>query len=199
MEIVTSALKIVHYPHPALRHKTRPLTGIDKKITTLAAAMLDLMYEHKGLGLAAPQVGVPFAMFVCNVAGDPAVKDAEFVFLNPVIVERKGSMEGEEGCLSFPGLYRKVRRARSIVGQAYNLQGELVTMEASELASRLWQHETDHLDGILFIDKLGPVGQLASKGELAAFEQEYRKAQRKGELPSDEEIHKQLAQLELLA
>jgi peptide deformylase len=199
MEIVTSALKIVHYPHPALRHKARPLTGIDKKITTLAAAMLDLMYEHKGLGLAAPQVGVPFALFVCNLAGDPAVKDAEYVFLNPVITERKGSMEGEEGCLSFPGMYRKVRRARSIVGQAYNLQGELVTMEASELASRLWQHETDHLDGVLFIDKLGPVGQLASKGELAVFEHEYRKAQRKGEIPPDADIEKGLAEMELQA
>jgi peptide deformylase len=199
MEIVTSALKIVQYPHPALRHKARSLTGIDKKITTLAEAMLDLMYEHKGLGLAAPQVGVPFAMFVCNLAGDPAVKDAEYVFLNPVITERKGSMEGEEGCLSFPGMYRKVRRARSIVGQAYNLQGELVTMEASELVSRLWQHETDHLAGVLFIDKLGPVGQLASKGELAAFEHEYHKAQRKGEIPPDADIEKMLSELELQA
>ena len=134
MEIVSTALKIVNYPHPSLRHKAVPVKFVDAKILHLAEAMIELMYEHKGLGLAAPQVGRPIAMFVCNLAGDREDKTGEHVFLNPVIVERRGSMEGEEGCLSFPGMYRKVRRARSVKAQAYNLKGELIEMEASDTA-----------------------------------------------------------------
>lgn len=196
MQIVSAALKIVQYPHPSLRHKAVAITGIDDKIRRLAEAMLDLMYEAKGLGLAAPQVGMPYQMFVCNMAGDRENKELEYVFLNPVIVDRRGSMEGEEGCLSFPGMYRKVRRARTIRGQAYDLKGQLVEMEVAELPSRVWQHETDHLNGTLFIDKLGPVGQLASRGELAAFEQEYRKAQKKGEIAPDDELERLLRERE---
>lgn len=196
MEIVSPPLKIVQYPHPSLRHKAAVLKQITADIIRLAEAMLDLMYEHKGLGLAGPQVGMPYQLFVTNYAGDAAVKEMEGVYINPVIIERKGSMEGDEGCLSFPGMYRKVRRARSIKAQAYNLKGELLELEVSELPSRIWQHETDHLQGELFIDKLGVLGQLGSRGDLYAFEQEHKKAQKRGELPSDAEIERRLKELE---
>jgi peptide deformylase len=192
-------MKIVQYPHPALRHPAAPLTGISEETRKLAQGMLELMYEHNGLGLAAPQVGMPYQMFVVNYAADREKADLEGVYINPTILEKRGSMEGEEGCLSFPGLYRKVRRARTVVVQAYNLKGELIQLELSELPARIWQHESDHLHGILYIDKFGPIGKLAARGALAEFEREYKKAQQRGEIPPDAEIEKQLKELEKLA
>src|SRR6266852_6220434 len=97
-------MKIVHYPHPSLRHPGRPLTAIDKKVRLLVGEMLDLMYEAKGLGLAAPQVCLPYQLLVVNASADPNQRDQEGIFVNPVILERKGSIEGEEGCLSLLGL-----------------------------------------------------------------------------------------------
>src|SRR5438270_13287987 len=119
-------MKIVHYPHPALRHAARPLTCIDKGLHLQIGEMKDLMYEARGLGLAAPQVALPFQLLVMNITGDPKQPECEEVFLNPQIVEKKGVMQGEEGCLSFPGLYQDVRRAQTIQIRAYNLKGELV-------------------------------------------------------------------------
>ena len=199
MNILQPPLKIVQYPHPSLRHEAKPVTAIDDEKRHVAAAMLDLMYEQNGLGLAAPQVGLPFQMFVVNYSGDPAEKDLEGVYLNPVILEKSGTMEGEEGCLSFPKLFRKVRRARTVRVQAYNLAGQLVELELTDLPSRLWQHEVDHLHGTLFIDKLGAIGQLAARSALREFEYEYKKAQRKGEIPLDVDIEKRLDELEGLA
>src|SRR5947199_5859752 len=115
------ARKIVHYPHPALRHKSKPITSIDKQLHLDIGEMKELMYEAKGLGLAAPQVALPFQLLVMNVTGDPKQPEAEEVFLNPRIVEKKGIQEDEEGCLSFPGLYQNVRRAQTIKIQAYDL------------------------------------------------------------------------------
>src|SRR4051812_48414146 len=138
-------MKIVRYPHPALRWQSRPLTAIDKKVHLHAGEMLERMYEARGLGLAANQVALPYQLLVLNLTGDPQQREQEGVFLNPVILERKGSVEDEEGCLSFPGLYANVRRARTVKVQAYNLKGEAVEVAASELAARAWQHEVDHL------------------------------------------------------
>lgn len=195
-------MRIVQFPHPALRHKARPLTAIDERVRRYAAEMLDLMYEAHGLGLAAPQVGLPFQLFVMNPTADAEQREHQRVVINPVILERKGSIEGDEGCLSFPGLYQKVRRAKSIKVQAYDLDGKEVLLEIAgstpeeQLCSRLVQHETDHLHGILFIDKLGPLGKLASRGALKEFERDYRRAQERGELPPDPEIEKGLNELE---
>jgi peptide deformylase len=193
---VQSSLKIVQFPHPSLRHRAVPLTAIDQKVQYHAAAMLALMYEHRGLGLAGPQVGLPYQILVMNYAGDPQQPDKEGVFLNPVILERKGTVEGEEGCLSFPGLFQKVRRARTAKVQAYNLQGQLVEIDVSELPARIWQHEVDHLHGELFIDKMGWLAQRAARDSLKAFEREYRQAQQRGEIPPDEEIERHLRELE---
>jgi peptide deformylase len=195
-------MKIVHFPHPALRHKARPLTAIDERVRRYAGEMLDLMYGAHGLGLAAPQVGLPFQLFVMNPTADPEQREHQRVVINPVILERKGSIEGDEGCLSFPGLYQKVRRAKSIKVQAYDLDGKEVLLEIAgstpeeQLGSRLVQHETDHLHGILFIDKMGPLGKLASRGALKEFERDYRRAQERGEIPADPEIEKGLNELE---
>jgi peptide deformylase len=198
MNIVQS-LKILQYPHPSLRYPARPLTAIDERVRTYAGQMLELMYENKGLGLAAPQVGLPYQLLVMNYAGDPQQSEQEGVYINPVILERKGSMEGEEGCLSFPGLFKKIRRARSVKVQAYNLKGELIEGDLSELAARIWQHEVDHLHGVLFIDKMGTIAQLASRAALKELEHEFHKAQERGEIPPDAEIKQTLDALAALA
>ena len=148
-----------------------------------AGQMLDLMYTNEGLGLAATQVGLELQLLVMNIEGDPARKDMEYVAINPVIVESKGTVNDREGCLSFPGLYQNVRRAKSVKVQAYNLKGEMYEMACSDLPSRVWQHEIDHLHGVLFIDKMGPLGKLASKKELEKFIADFEQAKKKGELP----------------
>src|SRR5262249_45970118 len=114
--------------------------------------------------------------------------------------ERKGSVEGEEGCLSFPGLFQKVRRAKTICFQAYNLKGELVERATEgELEARVWQHEVDHLNGELFIDKMGAIAKLASRSSLKAFERDYRRGRERGDIPPDPEIEKLLLELEAQA
>jgi peptide deformylase len=183
-------MKIVLYPHPALRHPAKPLAAIDKQVHLDAGHMLELMYEHKGLGLAANQVFLPYRIVVLNPSGDSQQRDKEEVLLNPVILERKGTIEGEEGCLSFPGLYQKIRRAKTVHVQAYNLRGEVVEKSVSDLEARLWQHEVDHLDGILFIDKMGTIARLASRNALKEFEQDFQRAQEKGETPSTAELER---------
>ena len=189
-------MKIVRYPHPALRHKARPLTAIDKKVHLHAGEMLELMYEARGLGLATNQVALPYQMIVLNLTGDPQQRDQEGVYINPVILERKGSVEDEEGCLSFPGLYGKVRRAKTVKVQAYDLKGESVEVVVSDLPARAWQHEVDHLHGVLFIDMMGPIARLACRGALKEFEREFRRAQEKGDIPPDAELERALATLE---
>jgi peptide deformylase len=192
-------MKIVLYPHPALRAKARPLTTIDNKVREHAARMLELMYEAKGLGLAATQVALPYRLLVMNLSGDPQQGDQEGVHINPVILERKGSVDDEEGCLSFPGLYAKVRRAKTVKVQSYNLEGKLIEQTVSDLAARCWQHEVDHLDGVLFIDKMGTIARLTTRSVLREFERDYHKAQERGEIPPNTEIEKALADLALQA
>jgi peptide deformylase len=189
-------MRIVHYPHPALRHAAKPLTCIDKKLHHSIGEMKDLMYEARGLGLAAPQVALPYQLLVMNVTGDPKQPECEEVYLNPTIVERKGFVEDEEGCLSFPGLYQKIRRSKSVKVQAYDLKGNLVEKVVSDLEARAWQHEIDHLNGVLFIDMMGPIAKLASRSSVKNFERVFRKAQEKGEIPPEFEIERLLASLD---
>jgi peptide deformylase len=192
-------MKIVHYPHPALRHPARPVSAINKQLNLQIGEMMEAMYEAKGLGLAAPQVALPFQLLVMNISGDPNKKELEEVYLNPVIVERKGSVEDEEGCLSFPGLYQKVRRAKTIKIQAYNTKGQPIEKVVSDLEARAWQHEIDHLNGVLFIDKMGILAKLSARGSVKQFEREFRQAQERGQIPPDVELEKFLAALEAQA
>jgi peptide deformylase len=185
-------LRIVNYPHPALRYRSRPVTQIDDDLRAVVREMFDLMYAAKGVGLAANQVALPYRFFILNTTADPEQKDQELVFINPEIVKRHSSLEDEEGCLSLPGLYAKVRRAKKIKVQAYNLAGELVEHEAEELFGRAVQHETDHLDGKLFIDYLGILAKHAIKDKLRAFEEQFRQAQEGGEFAPDDQINREL-------
>ena len=189
-------MKIVHYPHPALRHPGKAVSTIDKELRLQIGQMMDCMYEAKGLGLAAPQVALPFQLLVTNITGDPNQKDREEVYVNPVILERKGISDDEEGCLSFPGLFQKVRRAKTIKVRAYDIKGRTIEKTVSDLEARAWQHEIDHLNGVLFIDKMGLLGKFSSRSSLKTFEQEFKRAQERGEIPPETDIEQLLLALE---
>ncbi len=189
-------MQIVQYGHPVLRWKSKPIQSITDELRSVVRAMFELMYSAKGVGLAANQIGLPYRFFVVNVTADPEHADEEFVFLNPRIRRRKGSTSGEEGCLSLPGLYANVERAEQIVIEAYDLEGESFEMDLDELPARVVQHETDHLDGVLFVDRLNPDERLKVEPKLLGFESEFRKRQSLGEFPPDDEIKRQLKELE---
>jgi peptide deformylase len=190
-------LRIVKYPHPALRHKSKPLRRVDGELHKIVREMFDLMYEQKGVGLAANQVELPYRLFIINTEGDPS-KAEEYVFLNPVIVKRSGLVEAEEGCLSFPEIYAQVKRPEKVTISAYNLAGEEINYELAGLFARAVQHENDHLDGVLFIDRLSPTGLLSVKQALADLELEYQGDQQRGMIPANMQIAARLAELELL-
>jgi peptide deformylase len=176
-------MKIVQYPHPALRTMCRPLTSLDESVRTAAEQMKELMYRNEGLGLAAPQVALDYQMIVINFEGDPERKDLEVVALNPVITESKGVEKDREGCLSFPGLYQDIRRHKTVTVQYYGIDGQLHQMTCSDLAARIWQHEIDHLHGTLFIDKMGPLARLGSKKYLESYIAEFEEGLKKGTIP----------------
>lgn len=176
-------MKIVQYPHPALRTVCKPLTTLDESVRTAAAEMLDLMYKAEGLGLAAPQVALDYRLIAINFDGDPERKDLEVVAINPVVVESKGAEKDREGCLSFPGLYQDIRRFKTVKVQYYALDGNLHEMTCSDLAARIWQHEIDHLNGTLFIDKMGPLAKIGSKKALEGFVEDFEQGLKKGTIP----------------
>jgi peptide deformylase len=191
------SLAIIQYPHPTLRHTSKPLKRVDADLRKMVAEMFDLMYSHEGVGLAANQVDLPYRLFVANAEGKD-VKDAECVFINPVLSRGRGQVEDEEGCLSIPGLYAQVSRNETIRVQAYDLSGNEIEGEVDGLLARVLQHETDHLDGKLFIDRLGPTQLAAVRGKLEEFELGFRSRQETGELPGDEQLAARLAELERL-
>ncbi|HOM17306.1 MAG TPA: peptide deformylase [Thermoguttaceae bacterium] len=189
--------QIIQYPHPTLRHRSKPLRRVDGELRQMIAEMLELMYARDGVGLAANQVDLPYRIFVMNPTGDPAQKDQEFILINPEILSRRGGVEEkEEGCLSLPGIYAPVRRSTKIVLIAYNLQGQQVQYELEGLAARAAQHEIDHLDGVLFIDRLSETALAAVREKLLELEQEFRTNRRLGLVPDDRQIAARWASLE---
>jgi peptide deformylase len=192
------SLHIIQYPHPTLRHVSKPLKRVDTELRKIVAEMFALMYEHEGVGLAANQVDLPYRLFVTNVEGDPDVKEAEAVFINPVLSGGRGQEEDEEGCLSIPGIRAPVTRNSTIKVQAYDLAGNEITGEVEGLMARILQHETDHLDGTLFIDRLGPAHLAAIREPLEEFELAYQSKLETHELPDADKIARRLLELERL-
>jgi peptide deformylase len=164
----------------------------------MIAEMFELMYKHEGVGLAANQVDLPYRLFVANPTGDATKKEQEFAFINPVILSGKGQVEGEEGCLSIPGLVGQVTRKEKVQIEAYNLAGEMFTGELDGLFARIVQHEIDHLDGVLFIDRLSPAQLADLRDDLEEFEIDFQSKRDVGELPADEQIVQHIARLEKL-
>jgi peptide deformylase len=164
-------MNILIYPDPLLRQKAKPLTEINKEVHQKVEEMIELMYEANGIGLAAPQVGWSVRLFIIDADGD---KNEEKVFINPTIIEETGELNKEEGCLSFPGIMGKVIRAQRIRAHAYNLKGQKLEIEAEGLVARAWQHELDHLNGSLFIDRMNPANRVSISHQLKEFERSYK-------------------------
>ncbi len=166
-------MEIVKYPDPVLRRSAEKITTFDSELQETASDMLNTMYTLNGVGLAAPQVGLGLSMLVLNPAGDPSDTDQELVLVNPEVVSRKHLEWDEEGCLSFPGIYAEVERHRDIVLRYKNLDGEDVEMKSTEFQARVIQHEMDHLQGILFVDRLTPTDKIRLRAKLQEMEQAY--------------------------
>lgn len=191
-------LEIIHYPHPTLRHVSKNLKRVDGELRDLVAQMFELMYKHEGVGLAANQVDLPYRMFVTNPSADPKNKEDERVFINPVLSAGKGQAEAEEGCLSIPGVLGPVVRKEKVTIEAYDLAGEAFCGELEGLFARIVQHEVDHLDGKLFIDRLAPGKMTELRDQLEEFEIDFRSKRDCGEIPSEKEVAARLAELERL-
>jgi peptide deformylase len=145
--------EIMKYPEPVLAKKAEPVVKFDAELETLVTDMFDSMYAAEGIGLAGPQVAVSQRVVVIDLSfqKDPAQK---IVLINPEITYSDGKQREEEGCLSLPDIRAKVDRAATVRVRAQNVKGETVELEGTELLSRAFQHEIDHLDGILFIDRV---------------------------------------------
>lgn len=149
-----AVLKILVYPNPILRKKSAPVEKIDKEIEKLLDDMAETMYDAPGVGLAAPQVGVNLRVIVVDVSPRDENSPGLIELINPEIISSEGEQWGEEGCLSIPGFLSDVKRKEKVRVRGLNRKGETVEIEAEELLARAFQHEIDHLDGILFIDRL---------------------------------------------
>jgi len=165
-----ASMKIVSYPDPVLRTPAQEVEEIDDRLVQLVQDMIETMYANRGVGLAAPQVGVGEKLIVVNLTGEAA---DGLVLVNPRIVSHSGGVLEEEGCLSVPGITAKVRRPQRVTVEGYTLQGEAVKIEAEDLYARVLQHELDHLNGTLFVDKLAPASRLVYEKLLQEMEAEY--------------------------
>jgi len=168
---------------------------VDADLVRMVREMFALMYASNGIGLAANQVDLPLRLFVVNLSASPD-EGEELVFINPVLSKPKGNEESEEGCLSFPQLYGNVTRPKQISIQAYNLQGEEVRGNLNGMLARVVQHEYDHLDGVLFVDRMSPTARAKVQPILNEFELSFRTLRQTGAIPSDDVIASQLAQWE---
>ena len=149
-------LKIVKYPEPVLSQPGEPVTEFNDELRRLVADMFETMYAAQGIGLAAPQVGVSKRLTVIDLSMGKEPKD-KLVLINPEIISSEGKLYEEEGCLSFPEIREKVQRAARVRIRAQNERGKWFEMDGEDLLSRAFQHEIDHLDGILFIFRMSPL------------------------------------------
>lgn len=182
-----ATLNIVRYPHPTLRRKSKPVKRVDAPLREAIRRMFELMYESRGVGLAANQVDLPLRFFIANPAGNPD-EGEELVFINPVLSRPKGLEEAEEGCLSFPELYGPVTRPKRVHVQAFGLDGKEIATDLDGFLSRVVQHETDHLDGVLFIDRMSVTNRMAMADDLNALEARFERLSESGEVPPESEI-----------
>jgi len=148
-----AVLKVLRYGDPSLRRTAEPVGDVTPEIRRIIADMTETMYDEVGIGLAAPQVGISKRLIVIADEEGRGVQ----ALLNPAIVDRGGEMTGEEGCLSIPGVFAPVTRAAWVKVEARSVDGQPVTINARGLRSRVLQHEIDHLDGVLFIDRVDPM------------------------------------------
>ena len=160
-ELTDSILEIKKYPDPVLKKISEPVTVFDDELADFVQKLFATMHAHDGVGLAAPQVGVLKKIAVVEYDGK------SYILINPRVIDQKGIQEGEEGCLSFPGIYAHVTRPTWVKVETYDLNGNPYTIEGREYTARAFLHEMDHLTGKLFIDYLSSLKRNAIKKKTA--------------------------------
>ena len=168
MPLDPASLEICLHPNPALRGKAEPVELVDEEVRAVAARMLELMHEAEGIGLAAPQVGLPWRLFVTR---DMTEQSAGVVWINPVLecIDSTAELD-EEGCLSLPGILVKVKRPIGMRIRGLNENGEEVSQETDEHLARVWQHEHDHLEGVLIIDRMSSMDRIRNRRSIRDLE-----------------------------
>lgn len=169
-----SSLRLIYYPDPRLEQVCSEISDpADAAVAEFVERMFELMFAGRGVGLAAPQVGVTARLFVASPTAEPADRQ---VYINPRIVSAEGSQEDDEGCLSFPGIFCKVKRSAAVTVRAQGLDGEWFEQTVHDLHARIIQHEGDHLDGRLLVDRMGSVARLSNRKALKSLQQRYAEA-----------------------
>lgn len=169
--------EIVKYPDPILRHGACEVEEVDSTVRDAVDRMFDIMRSSNGVGLAAPQIGIGRKIIVFKPSPD---QPDEQILINPSIVERRGTMEAEEGCLSFPGVWGTICRSAHIVVTGYDLKGNDLKISASDFLARVLQHEIDHVEGMLFVDRMTPECRVLVRDALKALEDAYSQAVAEG-------------------
>ena len=185
--IDVAALAIVPHPHPVLAMKASPVARVDDDLLRVIDRMWELMYQSEGVGLAAPQVGIPLRIFVANPSGEKD-EGPELVMINPEIQRPKGNDAAEEGCLSLPEIRGEVRRPKKVRVTGYNADGQLIEIAAEGFVARVLQHENDHLDGTLFPQRMTGDAKLELDDSIEELESDFRRRQSRGEIPSDDAL-----------
>jgi peptide deformylase len=164
-------LRLILYPDPRLKKKSQPVTVFDDALKQTVTRMFELMRESEGVGLAAPQVGLNIRLFVVNATGKP---EDDKVYVNPMLSDADGDEEAEEGCLSLPDIKVNIRRPTLRVKmQAQDLDGKPFEEIGEGFVTRIWQHENDHLNGVLITDRMGPVAKMAYRKKLKEMEDDF--------------------------
>ncbi|MDP9175601.1 MAG: peptide deformylase [Planctomycetota bacterium] len=163
-------LKIILYPDPRLKRLSKPVEKFDDRLASLAGRMFELMREHRGVGLAAPQVGHNIRMFIISPTGKP---EDEKVYVNPVLLDADGEEISQEGCLSIPGVSVDIPRAKTVKLEAQDLTGKPIEQTDAGYIPRIWQHEFDHLNGTMIIDRMGPTAKMEHRKTLRELEETY--------------------------
>jgi peptide deformylase len=166
-------MELVLYPHPVLRKRAQPVDSVDEGLRARVHEMFEVLYREKGVGLAAPQVNWSARVFIVNVKGEPD-PEHERVYINPQIRLAEGEISEEEGCLSIPGVRGKVVRSERVIVSALDLEGRPFEEDVRDLHARAIQHEIDHLDGILFITRLGVTDRMSAGKVLKQLEKDYK-------------------------
>lgn len=189
-------MQVVKYPHPVLKMVCKPLRKVDAELKAMILEMFPLMYETKGVGLAANQVGLPYRFFIMNPTGDAERKDQEYVFINPEVTLGAGKPEeDEEGCLSFPKIYAKVKRAPKVTITGFDLDGNAVKKVFKGFPARIVQHEFDHLNGISFVNRLNESEADYVEDDVAVLEHRFQKEVETNEKMSPENLQKEIDEL----
>ena len=175
MNIDIDKCRITRYPAEVLAGRAKPIEKIDDNIRQLIKKMTDIMLENKGIGLAGPQAGVPLRIFITSLDGTK--KDVK-VYINPTVTPNGELGSVEEGCLSVPGVYTKIRRYKKCKVTATDLEGNEFTEEAEGLHARVLQHEYDHIEGMTIADRMSSTARIAHRKQLKKLKQEHENSKR---------------------